>query len=264
MNSYEMKQEARRARYEERAEMATEQSGQLHEQAQKMASVIPFGQPILVGHHSEGRDRSYRESIHNTFGKAFQMADKAKYYAEKAAAVGKGGISSDDPDAIEKLRAKVTSARNAQEKMKAANAIIRKSKSTAEALPSLIAQGFSEESARKLLIPDFCGRLGFPAFELTNNNANIRRMEKRIEEMEKALAAADVEICGAEYTYREDIEENRVMFIFEGKPEAEVRDILKSHSFRWSPSRSAWVRQLTNAGRFAGHCACKQLDALSL
>ena len=48
-----------------------------------MASAIPFGQPILVGHHSEGRDRRYRDRIHNTFGKAFATMDKADYYEER-------------------------------------------------------------------------------------------------------------------------------------------------------------------------------------
>lgn len=49
-----------------------------------MASVIPFGQPILIGHPSEQRDRNYRDKIHNTFGKAFAMQDKAAYYEDKA------------------------------------------------------------------------------------------------------------------------------------------------------------------------------------
>lgn len=49
-----------------------------------MASIIPFGQPILVGHHSEQRDRNYRDRIHNTFGKAFAEQDKAAYYHSKA------------------------------------------------------------------------------------------------------------------------------------------------------------------------------------
>ena len=70
MNSYEEKQEARRARYEEKASRLRDEAHRLHDQAHEMASAIPFGQPILVGHHSEGRDRRYRDRIHNTFGKA--------------------------------------------------------------------------------------------------------------------------------------------------------------------------------------------------
>ena len=89
-----------------RPNSSREEAERLHEHAHQMADVIPFGQPILVGHHSEGRDRRYRERIHNTFGKAFATMDKAGHYERKAASVGTGGISSDDPDAVDKLKAK--------------------------------------------------------------------------------------------------------------------------------------------------------------
>lgn len=75
----------RAERSEARAEKATQQSDILYTQAKKMASIIPFGQPILVGHHSESRDRSYRNQISNKFDKAFKEQDKADYYTEKAA-----------------------------------------------------------------------------------------------------------------------------------------------------------------------------------
>ena len=109
MNDYELKQEARRERYERKAEQLRTEAGRLHNQAHDMASIIPLGQPILVGHHSEHRDRRYRERIHDTFSEAFSTMDKADYYEQKAASVGAGGISSDDPDAIRKLREKLDS-----------------------------------------------------------------------------------------------------------------------------------------------------------
>lgn len=46
--------------------------------ARDMAVQTPFGQPILVGHHSENRDRNFRDRIHNTFGKAFAEQNKQK------------------------------------------------------------------------------------------------------------------------------------------------------------------------------------------
>jgi len=71
-------------RSEKRAENAEKRSDELFRQAKDMASIIPFGQPILVGHHSEKRDRNYRESIHNKFGKSFKEQEKAEYYKGKA------------------------------------------------------------------------------------------------------------------------------------------------------------------------------------
>ena len=77
MNSYEEKQANRKARLQERAAKAQNESQSTYSRARSMAESIPFGQPILVGHHSEGRDRNFRARIHNTFGKAFALSDKA-------------------------------------------------------------------------------------------------------------------------------------------------------------------------------------------
>lgn len=74
----------RAGRFEDRADTADSRSDALYKRAHTMADAIPFGQPILVGHYSEGRDRRFREKIYNTFGKAFEEADKAKYYADRA------------------------------------------------------------------------------------------------------------------------------------------------------------------------------------
>lgn len=74
----------RAERSDSRAEKAEQKSDELYTRAKEMASVIPFGQPILVGHHSENRDRNYRNRIHNTFGKSFKEQEKAGYYKDKA------------------------------------------------------------------------------------------------------------------------------------------------------------------------------------
>lgn len=89
--SFAEKIESKQARAENRAERAEAQaekaelkSESLYSHAKTMASFIPFGQPILVGHHSEKKDRNYRNKIHNTFGKAFAEGDKAEYFKQKA------------------------------------------------------------------------------------------------------------------------------------------------------------------------------------
>jgi len=68
-----------------RAEKAENRSNTLSERASDMLSVIPPGQPILIGHHSEKRDRNYREKISTTFRRAREESNKADYYREKAA-----------------------------------------------------------------------------------------------------------------------------------------------------------------------------------
>lgn len=65
------------ANAEKQAAKNEAESDRLYIQAKEMISVIPFGQPVLVGHHSEGRDRRYRGKIHDTFGKSFALQEKA-------------------------------------------------------------------------------------------------------------------------------------------------------------------------------------------
>lgn len=160
MNSYEAKQAARKARYEARAAEAQQQTDARHTQAQEMAQAIPFGQPILVGHHFERADRRYRERVNQGYQKSYALQKQAEHYADKADAVGKGGISSDDPDAIAKLKAQLAQLQAKQDVMKKLNAIVRRhAKADAETRVSmLVASGLVEsEQATELITPDFCG-----------------------------------------------------------------------------------------------------------
>ena len=54
---YAERQEQKKERYQERLEQAEQRSQAHYENHSKIASVIPMGQPILIGHHSEKRHR---------------------------------------------------------------------------------------------------------------------------------------------------------------------------------------------------------------
>lgn len=97
-------------------------------------------------------------------------------------------------------------------------------------------------------------------FSMSNNNANMAQVKLRIETLKKQAQRADFELEKEAYKYREDAEENRAMFIFEGKPEEQIRKILKNHSFKWSPTRGAWVRLLNNAARYNAKLVMEELD----
>ena len=43
----------------------------------------------------------------------------------------------------------------------------------------------------------------------------------------------------------------RYQIIFDGKPDAEIRTLLKSNGFKWAPSQGAWQRQITSNGKWA-------------
>lgn len=263
MSSFEEKQAARKQRLLDRAEKARIESNARYEASRSEADMIPFGQPILVGHHSEKSDRKRRSRIFDNMGKSVQLAEKAQYLERRAERVGTGGISSDDPNAIKKLQEKVTALKANHEIMKKVNAALRKTKNKSEEEQILavmaVSDRFTREQVEKLRVPDVFGGIGFAGFTLTNSNAEIKRLEKRIKSLEATKALPEIEEEYENYIYRQDPKENRVMFIFEGKPDAEIRNILKSHAFKWSPSRGAWVRHLNNAGIYAADTVKKLL-----
>lgn len=268
---YEDRLEARRDRLEARAASATREAEAGFTRAREMASVIPFGQPILIGHHSEQRDRNYRNRIHATQGRALEASEKARHYAAKAASVGQGGISSDNPEAINLLRGKLAQREKAHEQMKQANAIIRKHKADpAAAVAALAAAGWGESRAVQLLKPDFAGRVGFPDYALKNNNAEIRRIKQRIAQLEQeaeraAELAADPAagtLAGDGFTITEDTDENRMLCRFDARPAREVCQHLRRHGWRWAPSLGAWSRLLNNASRYEAQRLAAALPAL--
>lgn len=175
---------------------------------------------------------------------------------DKIRSVGTGGISSDDPQAVEKLEAKLAALEKHQEMMKAANAAIRM-KDPAKGDAKLAELGYTPEDIAKLREPDFCGRIGYPAYALQNNNANIRRIRGRIAELKKRTENTPEgwEFDGGRVVV--NTAENRLQIIFDGKPDADIRTELKGEGFRWAPSQGAWQRQLTdNAMRAARRLKC--------
>jgi hypothetical protein len=254
LNAYEAKQQAKRERLQRASEHAGRQAEGLYDRARNMADVIPFGQPILVGHHSEKRDRGYRSRISRTFDRAHEADQKAQELAARAASVGTGGVSSDDPDAVVKLREKLTGLEANQVRMVAVNREIRKGGPGLQ--QRLIDLGIPSLVADSIVMPDFAGRVGFPDYRLKNNGAEIRRTQKRIAELLAAAQEPEREpIVGDGWRIAEDRDDNRITITFDAKPAPDQRDRLKSHGFRWSPNRGAWVRQRNNAAWAAARYA---------
>lgn len=169
-------------------------------------------------------------------------------------------ISSGDSDAIEKLQAKIGLAEESQRLMKAANKIIRKKITNGEKIDALEEIGLSEGVSISLLFGDHSGRRGYPSYKLTNNNANIRRMKARIEELKREGERGQVEdkiINGVTVSENKDI--TRLQLFFEGKPSPQVRKILKSHGFKWAGSQGAWQRLLNDNARRAAEQVLKNI-----
>lgn len=164
----------------------------------------------------------------------------------KIKGVGTGGISSDDPNALEKLREKLSRLEKHQATMKAANAAIRM-KDTAKGDAKLADMGYTPDEIKQLREPDFCGRIGYPSYELSNNNATIKRTRERIAELEKRQSEPAPDgwaFDGGEVVVNTEL--NRLQIVLEGRPDEDMKQAMKSHGFRWAPSQGAWQRQLTD------------------
>ncbi len=80
------RQEARADRFNGYSDKRAAESGQVLEYVDSMASAIPLGQPILVGHHSERRARREAQKIENGMKRAVMLFERAEYWEERAAA----------------------------------------------------------------------------------------------------------------------------------------------------------------------------------
>ena len=174
---------------------------------------------------------------------------------DKIRSTGMGGISADDPAAIEKLQKKLDGLERSQLIMKEVNAYYRKhgkldgcallSPDQIEKLKASMASSWRSDPRP------------FESYQLTNNNAEIRRVKARIEQLSKQ---AQQEFSGWEFDggrVEMNREDNRLQVFFDGKPDADTRAELKSSGFRWAPSVGAWQRQLTdNAIRAADRLEC--------
>ena len=174
---------------------------------------------------------------------------------DKIRSTGMGGISADDPQAVQKLEAKLEKLQAAQDTMKAVNAYYRKHKTLA-GCPNLSAESIEKmkaEMSSQWHIED----KPYPSWALSNNNAEIRRVKGRIAELTKKqeTAYAGWEFDGG--TVEANKEDNRLQIFFEEKPDEKTRETLKENGFRWSPKAGAWQRQLNdNAIYVADRLSC--------
>ena len=224
--------------------------------AHKIADGIPLGQPILVGHHSEKRARADADRIHSNMSKGVESAKMADLHRSKAANIEAAldrSIFSDDPDAIEALRAKIADLEAERDRAKAINKEIKKGEGWTDRLAAKGITLTDKEKETLLTIARFTpyhcdkktGLPVFPGYHLTSLGARIRTAAARIKEIEardaltaKVEATPDgilIEALGtSEYS---NISYVRVTFA--EKPDRKILDALKAAGFHWSSG--SWV-----------------------
>lgn len=253
-NDFESRRQARADRLLARAEKAQAASDAAYDRSRSILDPIPMGQPVLVGHHSEKRHRRALEKADNAMRKSCENSKKAEYYRRRSSACAENtNIFSDDPEAVTKLKLKIESLEHLQESMKAINSALRKNDDQA-----LLALKLSPEQITKIKTPDFMGRIGFPAYALQNNNANIRRLKERLEGLSARTGqeTRSETVNGVEIVQNTDL--NRCQLFFPAIPAEPVRAFLKSNGFHWSRFNGCWQRHLSSAAVYLAQEAAKQ------
>ena len=202
------------------------------------------------------------------WGKNMENFRRADHYLDMLKRAHTLAVKSDDPEVLDFLRAKLAGLEEAHALMVSANAYYRKNK-TLKGFEGIPADTMAWITRPGVYLPG--GRNGdgsplafygkpFPTYELTNSNANIKRVKQRIETLEAVRASKPVEEEHDGYTYRENAEAMRIQLQFDGKPDDETRALLKRNGFRWAPSQGVWQRQLNDNGKYAAHRVMEVLD----
>jgi hypothetical protein len=245
----------RKERAEARAERAEARAGAAQDTYQRQpAHQIPLGQPILVGHHSEGRHRRDLARADRALGNAVHADRAAKDAAERARTSGHA-IQVGDDDATAALRAKIQEAEATHAAYTRHNREARKG-----------THAIGEEcSGCKLFARDgahmMTEGIRLPPYVLTNSRGRIKQAKQQLLKAQKVAErkteAANQDQCapplatGQGWQICNDIEDDRVRVYFDWKPPAELRAIVNGYGFRWSPTVGAWQRQNTANGMYA-------------
>jgi len=264
-DNFEERRQNRIDYHDEKAGKRNREAQQRFDTADQNSQAFYGGQPILVGHHSEGKARRLQRKIHGDMRKGFELQETARYHADKVTSIENNtAIFSDDPEALTKLRDKLETMKAWHEKMKARNKVVRSKKlDDAAKVVKLVEMGMADTDARELLLPDYAGRVGYPRYMIGNSNGNIGNVRKRIAALEldaENSEQGNVEHEVGDLTIVENYEANRIQIIFPGKPDNETRDYLKKRqSFRWSGRFGAWQRHLNGHGRHAVNMVLSKL-----
>lgn len=201
--------------------------------ARTIADGIPFGQPILVGHHSEKHARRDAGRIDSNMRNACDSSDMAAHHRGKAAGIESqlnGSIFSDDPDALEALEARIAELNAKRDKMKASNKAFRKGDEPWAALLEITVEQAAAMRVKIMEGYSWCQQ-PHPSYELQNLGGNINRLRKRL----KTVAAHQERSAAAEAAGGVSVEiiDKYARVTFAEKPDRSILNDLRAAGFRW-------------------------------
>jgi hypothetical protein len=145
---------------------------------------------------------------------------------------------------LERYRAELEVLKQYQVLVIEANKKIRKSKSTGENIEQYLIDTFKVK-------PHMMTDVLKWGFNTTNNNANIKRVEGMIKQLENKETAKEA-TGGVKTLYEGDnvkiivnYELDRIQIVNDGKPDAATIALYKNNGYKWAPSQKSWQRQYT-------------------
>jgi hypothetical protein len=226
------------------SEKREQKSASAFASADRAVEGIPFGQPILVGHHSEKHHRAALDKCQNAMRRGLDNSTMAKHHAEKAAGIERQldtSIYSDDPDAIEALTAKADAIDAERARGKQLNALWKKEVRQGEEWTATIARLVEEQK----ITPDEGNEIArnfryswnkkpCPSYHLTNLSAKARNARQRIEEVKaRQLKTEQAEASGG-VLIRSNVTSNWCSVTFSEKPARDILDALRAAGYHWS------------------------------
>lgn len=194
------------------------------------------------------KQNARRETLNNTWNYLESYKNRIKGLLQP------GAIKSGDADAIEEIQAKIDKLTAEKETAKQFNLFVRQGGKPAEFV------GLSKDFKRSLLFQLEYMHTEKPQLDTTNTNAEIRRLQSRLEQLKKAKETGNSEEENELFTIVRNAEIMRLQLVFDGIPESSTRETLKKHGFKWSPKNKAWQRILNNNSEYALKQVKKELN----
>ena len=149
-----------------------------------------------------------------------------------------------DPHVLETLVGQMRACLDLQARMRGVNAYWRRF-GTCMGAPGIADELAEAMDNRIALATTQDNRVPYCGYDMRNNNAEIRRLEKRIAELSysRETGFSGWEFGGGRAEVNTDAD--RLQLFFDDKPDDRQRAVLKANGFKWAPSQGAWQRQLT-------------------
>lgn len=179
--TYRERREARAERLRQWAAKRETRAEQAAASVDTLTSLIPLGQPILRGHHSQRRAERDRDRIVNGTRRVVEHSNKAREFTSRAAnieAAAEHAIYSDDADAITRLTERIAGLERERDTIKTYNAACRKGTADPAMLPAKLARELA--SSIRVWGDAQCPGGRFPSYTLRNLSGNISRQKRRL------------------------------------------------------------------------------------